>query len=218
MSVWPLFELTIQTPRIVLRYPTDDLLPGLTAAAAAGIHPPEDMPFSIPWTRKPPGEFERGICQFVWSRRATHTVDNWGLPFIVVEKGTPIGIQERSATNYPTVRTVETGSWLTNRAQGRGIGKEMRAAVLHLAFAGLGATAAIRASFVDNPKSEAVSRALGYHPNGSTIIDREHQPVRMNRWTLPRETWEANRRDDIDITGLDTCLPLLNRTSSDRLE
>ena len=158
MSPWPLFDLKIETPRIVLRYPTDDLLAGVTAAAVAGVHPPNEMPFFVPWTRKPPGEFERGICQFIWSRRATHTVDNWGLPFIVIEDGTPIGIQELFATDYPALRVVESGSWLTEQAQGHGIGKEMRAAVLHLAFAGLDATEAISASFVDNPKSETRTR------------------------------------------------------------
>ncbi|MGD9794944.1 MAG: GNAT family N-acetyltransferase, partial [Acidimicrobiia bacterium] len=122
MPLWPFFELTIRTPRIELRYPTDDVLPAITAAAASGIHPPDEMPFSIPWTRKPAGELERSVAQFIWSRRATLSVDDWGLPFVVFEGGRPIGIQELFARNFSIVRTVETGSWLTRSAQGRGIG------------------------------------------------------------------------------------------------
>lgn len=209
MPLWPFFDLMIRTPRIELRYPTDDLLPAVTTAAAAGIHPPEEMPFSIPWTRQAPGELERGVAQFIWARRATLTVDDWGLPFVVLEAGRPIGIQEVFAKNFRSVRTVETGSWLTRAAQGRGIGLEMRTAVLHLAFEGLRAVEAISGSFTDNPRSEAVSRRLGYSPNGSNLVEREGRSARLNRWILTSETWARECRDDIIVTGLDPCRGLL---------
>jgi len=45
-------------------------------------------------------------------------------------------------------------------------GTEMRAAVLHLAFDGLGAREAHSASFEDNPASQRVSLANGYQSNG----------------------------------------------------
>ena len=168
------------------------------------------MPFSIPWTRKPPGELEQGVAQFIWSRRATLTADDWGLPFIVLEAGQPIGIQDIFAKSFLVARTVETGAWLTRSAQGRGIGLEMRAAVLHLAFDALRAAEAISGSYADNPRSEAVSRKAGYVPNGSYLVEREQQVARMNRWILTRDGWAVNRRDDITITGLVPCLPLLD--------
>lgn len=214
MSLWPLFDLAVTTRRIELRYPTDDLILAVANAAAAGIHPPDEMPFSIPWTRQPPGALERGVCQFLWSRRASLTADDWSLPFVVLEVGEPIGIQEIFAKGFQVTRTIETGSWLTRSAQGRGVGTEMRAAVLHLAFAGLGAHEAISGSFADNPRSEAISRSLGYRPNGTTLVDRERQPARLNRWLLTRDDWSANRRDDITITGLQPCLDLLGAQGS----
>ncbi len=55
-----------------------------------------------------------------------------------------------------------SGSWLTASAQGRGIGVEMRAAVLHLAFAGLGALEALTSAWEDNVASQRVSLRLGY--------------------------------------------------------
>jgi RimJ/RimL family protein N-acetyltransferase len=117
------------------------------------------------------------------------------------------------AKNFATTRTVTTGSWLVQRAHGQGIGKEMRAAVLHLAFAGLSAVEAYTDAFDDNPASLGVTRALGYEPNGAHLYDREGKPVRVLAFTLSRATWEAQRRADIEIVGLDACLPLLGAES-----
>ena len=56
------------------------------------------------------------------------------------------------------MRSVATGSWLGLRHQGHGIGKEMRAAVLHFAFAGLGAIEALSGAWDDNKPSLGVER------------------------------------------------------------
>ncbi len=85
----------------------------------------------------------------------------------------------------------------------------MRAAVLHLAFAGLGATEAYSASFEDNPASAAVSRANGYERNGSVLFAREGAPGRNLKWILTRDRWEARRRDDIEVIGLEPCRALI---------
>ncbi len=154
-------------------------------------------------------ELERGVLQFAWGRRAALSRDDWSLPFVVSRDGVPMGVQELSARHFPVRRTVESGSWLVQREQGRGIGTEMRAAVLHLAFAGLGADEALSGSFADNPVSAAVSRRNGYEANGEETVVREGQAARMLRWVLTRPRWEAHRRDDIEVDGLDACRPLL---------
>jgi RimJ/RimL family protein N-acetyltransferase len=87
----------------------------------------------------------------------------------------------------------------------------MRAAVLHLAFDGLGATEAHSASFEDNPASQRVSLANGYEPNGSTVFDREGEAVRTLKWRLTRDAWLPRRRDDITVVGLDECRAILDR-------
>ncbi len=135
--------------------------------------------------------------------------DDWSLPFAVCVDGEPLGVQDVFAKQFAVRRTVETGSWLAQRAQGRGIGTEMRAAVLHFAFAGLGAEEAQSGSFVDNPASAAVSRHNGYVPNGEEIVEREREAARLLRWVLTRSTWTPFRRDDITIVGLEACVPLL---------
>src|SRR5688572_12379914 len=53
---WPMFDLRIRTPRLELRYPSDDDLALLVALLDEPIHDPDFMPFLIPWTRAEPPE------------------------------------------------------------------------------------------------------------------------------------------------------------------
>lgn len=106
------------------------------------------------------------------------------MTFLVLEGDEPVGVQDIAATNFPVTRSVGTGSWLVQRHQGRGVGKEMRAAVLHLAFAGFGALEAHTSAFEDNASSLGVTRSLGYDPNGTQIDEREGRPVRHLRFVL----------------------------------
>jgi RimJ/RimL family protein N-acetyltransferase len=99
----------------------------------------------------------------------------------VSEHGDLVGVQDVFAQHLTTTRTVTTGSWLVQRAQGQGIGKEMRAAVLHFAFAGLSAVEAYTDAFEDNPASLGVTRALGYEPNGTHLYNREGKPCGSSR-------------------------------------
>jgi len=208
---WPLFDLRVRTPRVELRYPDDDHLVAIANLAAEGIHDPDSMPFYVPWSRAPSPELERAMLQHMWSRRASLCPDDWSLPLVVIEADEPIGVQLLFAVNFPVSRTVETGSWLVQRAQGRGVGTEMRAAVLHLAFDGLGSVEAYSASFEDNPASQAVSRANGYEANGTVLLAREGRAARNLKWVLTRDRWLETRRVDIKIHGLEPCRPLLDR-------
>jgi len=166
------------------------------------------MPFNFPWTDLPSPQFERGVLQWGWRARGEWTVDNWSLGLVVVRDGEHVGVQEVRATQFPVLRTVGTGSWLGHAHQGQGIGREMRAAVLHLAFAGLGAHLAQSGAFEDNPASTAVSRALGYEDDGFEYRAPRGEPAKAYRYRLTRERWEARRRDDITIEGLEGCLDL----------
>ena len=199
---WPLFDLRIRTPRLELRYPSDDDLALLVALLDEPIHDPDFMPFLIPWTRAEPPERVRNALRYWWRLRAGTEADEWTLPFMVLDDGEPVGIQDVKGSHFPATRSVMTGSWLVQRHQGRGVGKEMRAAVLHLAFAGFGATEAHTSAFADNPRSLGVTRALGYQPNGSHVDAREGAGVRHLRFVLTRDDWEARRRDDITLENL----------------
>ena len=66
-----------------------------------------------------------------------------------------------------TIRPAEVSTFPGSRSHhGQGIGTHMRAASLHFAFAGLGATDAISGAFDDNISSLRVSEKLGYQPDG----------------------------------------------------
>ena len=84
----------------------------------------------------------------------------------------------------------------------------MREAVLHLAFAGLGAAEALSGAFEDNAASIATSRSVGYEANGEARARRRDGWGRTVRFRLSREAWERRRRDDIEIAGLEGCLDL----------
>lgn len=206
---WPLFDLRIRTPLIELRPPTDDDLVELAAVAGRGVHAADFMPFLVPWSRRPSPELERSVLQWNWRSRAEWTAERWHLSLVVLRDGRIEGMQGLRSEGFARVRTVNTGSWLGQELQGRGTGKEMRAAVLHLAFAGLGAVAAYSGAFDDNAASIGVSRAIGYEDNGDVIRDRGGEGVgRELLFKIELATWEARRRDDIVIDGLEPCLPL----------
>jgi len=202
---WPLFELRIVTPRLELRPPSDEDLAALADAAAQGIHDPEYMPFGIPWTEGGPEAAARNTLQFNWRIRAEWKPEAWHLSLVTIVDGRVVGMQGIGAKDFALTRTVETGSWLGQRHQGKGIGKEMRAAVLHFAFEGLGADVALSGAWEDNKPSLGVSAAMGYAPNGEHIGVRQGRGDRMIHLRLSRHEWEPRRRADICIEGLDAC-------------
>ena len=125
-----------------------------------------------------------------------------------------VGVQGMQAKRFPLTREFSTGSWLGIAHQGKGLGKEMRAAILHLGFAGLGALRAYTGAFHDNHASLGVTASLGYEPNGEAFEPRRDGVDRQLKFVLRRERWESQRRDDIEIEGLEPCLDLFGATAS----
>jgi RimJ/RimL family protein N-acetyltransferase len=207
---WPLYGLRITTPRLELRMPDDEDLVELFAAARAGIHPAGAMPFSVPWTDdiQEPGALERFLSHH-WTARGTLTAESWRLGFAVIADGRIVGNQELFSDDFAGSRSVGSGSWLTAAEQGHGLGVEMRAAVLHLAFAGLGALEARTSAWDDNPASQRVSLRLGYEQQGEQLLARRGEPTRHLSFRLTREAWQRNHFDGIELHGLEPCLPLL---------
>jgi RimJ/RimL family protein N-acetyltransferase len=206
-DAWPLFDLVVRTPRLEIRLPSDPELLVLADVAAAGIHDPGTMPFTNPWTDAEPAVIRRSALQHWWSRRAEWRPHRWTFTGAVFIDGQPVGVQDVAAENFDRLRAVSTGSWLGRAFQGRGLGIEMRAAILHLAFAGLDATVAYSGAFIDNERSRRVSKAFGYEDNGVAVVDRRGRPDRVINLRLERDHWEAVRRADITIEGLEPCLP-----------
>src|SRR6202034_2292304 len=118
-------------------------------------------------------------------------------------------LQDLTAQNFARSGAVSSFAWRAPGRGGRGLGREMRAAILQLAFAGLGAREAGSDAFVDNEASNRVSRGLGYEPNGTDWDTRRGEPARIQQWRLTRDGWERVRRNDIELTGVEESLPVL---------
>lgn len=208
-EIWPLFGLHLRAPRLVLRPIRDEDIPGLIAATLAGIHDPGEMPFAMPWTREEPEAIARNTAQNVWLSRTLVAPDDWRVNFAVLLDGRVVGRQDIRASGFPDLRTIETGSWLTKAQQGRGLGKEMRAAVLLWAFDHLGAEFADTAAFEENRASQKVSEAMGYSRNGETLHRIAQGEVsRMLKYRLRRE--EFKRPDwELQVEGQEAAARLL---------
>jgi RimJ/RimL family protein N-acetyltransferase len=208
--IWPLFDLRATTPQLELRYIDDQLAVDLAQLAAKGIHDPAVMPFGLPWSDVPSPQLERNALQWYWRSRAETSAAKWDIQLAVIVDAVVVGTTSLAATDYLILRQFESGSWLGREFQGRGIGKEMRQATLHLGFAGLGAELARTAAWHDNLPSLSVTKSLGYIEEGRRRMVRRDQSAEMIGYRMRRDDWQQRlRRDDIVIDGLEPCLPLL---------
>ncbi|MFJ5676610.1 GNAT family N-acetyltransferase [Streptomyces sp. NPDC093097] len=207
-QVWPLYRLRITTPRLELRLPDLDLLGELAESAAAGVHDETRMPFTVPWTAVGPEERGRATFQYVLGTLANWRAEDWTLSLVVLRDGQVVGLQDLSAADFAVTREAGTGSWLGLAHQGQGYGTEMRAAVLHLAFAGLGARAVTSSAMTDNPASLRVSEKLGYVPDGLAVTSVQGVARTLRRLRLNRADWEAHRSLPVEIHDLAPGLPL----------
>jgi RimJ/RimL family protein N-acetyltransferase len=204
---WPLTGLRLRTPRLELRWPSLEDLDELVTLAAAGVHDPSVQPFSAAWTDVTAAELPGRSLRFFWSQWASWEPADWAISFAVVHRGAIVGVQGLSASDFAIRREVSTGSWIGSAYQGHGIGTEMRAAVLSLAFDGLHAEYARSTAHSDNAASLGVSRKLGYCGDGIERLAVRGRAITAQRLRLDRATWQARRPPRVRAFGLEPCLP-----------
>jgi RimJ/RimL family protein N-acetyltransferase len=203
-ALWPLFDLAVSTPRLTLRYVTDDAGPPLADLAARGIHDPAVTPFSKPWTDVPPPDLQRNTLRHLWRSRAETTTEHWNLNLATYDQeGRLIGLCSVDAQHFPTARTAGTGSWIGRDFQGFGLGREMRQAALHLIFAGLNSRLATTSAWHDNDASLGVTRSLPYTEDSATREQRRDRPDTMLNFSMTRQQWQTVQRNDIHLTGIE---------------
>jgi RimJ/RimL family protein N-acetyltransferase len=208
VDAWPLFGLRIRSERLVMRLPREaDLMP-LVAVAKAGIHPVGEMPFGIAWSSAASPGFERGFLAHHWGNWAHWAPESWTLNLMVELDGVPVGSQSVRGEQFSVFRTVQTGSWLGQVHQGRGLGTEMRAAVLAFAFDGLRAEVAESSAFLDNVASNRVSQKLGYEDNGRGRLAPEGVARETQLFRMTVERWRSRPRPPVVIEGLEACREL----------
>jgi RimJ/RimL family protein N-acetyltransferase len=214
IDVSPLRALRLRTPRLELRLGDRSELESLARVAERGIHPPDEMPFAVAWTDASgePG-FVEGFVDFHEAALATWEPDDWMLNLLAFENGEPVGTQGIGATRFALERVVETGSWLGAAHQGRGLGTEMRSAVLELAFGPLGAVAA-RSGWSEGGagQSARVSARLGYRETGTHILRPRGEPVVHHDLVLEQADWRCPI--EVELKAVGPCLPLFRVSSS----
>jgi len=180
----PLLGLRITAGPVELRGVTDDLLGPLTQLAIDGIHDPDFMPFYTPWSLAPAQDMPRSMAQFHWGARSRFSVEHWSADLAVFYDGEVVGSQGISTTDYLVTRTGETGSWLSRRFQGHGIGTAMRQVMCAFAFDCLDAEFITSGAYQDNQASLGVSRKVGYTENGTARHNRMGNPATLIRLLL----------------------------------
>jgi RimJ/RimL family protein N-acetyltransferase len=211
-DVSALYGLRLRTPRLELRLGCRAELEALAEVAKAGIHPPEEMPFAVAWTDATAGP--SFVSDFVAHHEevlASWTPDEWRLNLLAFHEGAPVGSQALRASGFSADRVVDTGSWLGAASQGRGLGTEMRVAVLELAFGRLGARAA-RSGWLEGgaAQSAGVSARLGYREVGTHVETPRGEPVAHHDLVLAENDWTPPF--DVEIVGVEPCLPLFGAT------
>ncbi|MEQ4210411.1 GNAT family N-acetyltransferase [Actinopolymorpha sp. B9G3] len=211
LSVWPLRGLRLVSRDLELRYPTADDIEVLVRLAGQAEYEP-----SLPWMagRDGSGRLDsseqraRRLLQCLWREQGQWSPGGWTLTLATVVAGGIVGMQRLFATQFPVRREVASGSWLAADHRGKGIGTEMRAAVLHLSFAGIGATYARTEAREDNAASIAVSRKLGYVDDGVSVSVEDRRAVAYRRLRLDRDTWYSQNCTPIEIHGLQPCISM----------
>jgi RimJ/RimL family protein N-acetyltransferase len=232
-SYWPIAGLRVRVTvgatdgsasTIELRLPGEDDLSALAALAEAGVHEPALQPFAVEWTDAEPAARAQSVLQYHWRCLGSWSPDEWTLNLAVLRDGAVVGTQGISAKNYRIVREVGTGSWLGRQHQGKGTGTAMRAAVLALAFDGLGAEYALSEAFTDNPASLAVSRKLGYAEDGIERMVIRGRPAESRRLRIAREAWRSAGGasglgfGEVTIDGLEPCMELFGAGKPEQIE
>lgn len=185
-----MFDIRLTTPELELRHLTEADLAGLADLLPDDV---EQNPDSTTY-----GGLDavrnRGavVHQDYWRALGSWRPQSWALNFGVFRDGQLIGNQGLEGDDFQALRTVDSFSFLAVTARSRGWGKQMRAAVLALAFGPLGAQFAITSAWTDNSASLGVSRALGYVDNGITAHRRGDGQGEMRHLRLNRETWLAS--------------------------
>lgn len=207
VSLYAPLNVSVVTPRLELRAATDELLEAVAPLVAAGKATADPPPWDDPsaFYEPDPDVRVRRWMQSVWRGRGTVRPDAWRLYFVVIVDDEPVGQQDLTGSEFDAFGTVESTSWVSSDVRRRGIGTEMRSAILHLAFDGLGAAEAHSEGALDNAGSNAVSERLGYERNGMAWATHQDKPVLGQRWRLDRNQWEQRRRDDILMSGVAEC-------------
>jgi len=211
---WPLVDVRIQTGDLTLRPMTeqDAVVVADTLPSDVELDPAATM-YDIGDNSKQRGTV---TLQHYWKCYGNWTSNTWRLNFVVEAQDQFVGVQEIEGNDFPKFRTVDSSSHLLTKYRGRGWGKQMRVAALVFAFDHLGAEAAITSAYHDNHASLAVSRSLGYEPNGLSFESRGKGVDVLQHMRMTKKQWElAGHSSKATVDGFEPCRALFGLTSGE---
>jgi RimJ/RimL family protein N-acetyltransferase len=207
-DLWPPFGLRVTCGPLVLRPVRDSDFPEVFEVLHRGVHAPDRMPFYVPWTKARGATLERQFLQYHWGLRSSLSAEAWALDLGVWHEGGFVGMQGISTKDFRVTRTGETGSWLGQEFQGRGIGTLMRQAICVLCLDHLGFEEVTSGAFTDNPASLAVSRKVGYRQDGERRLARDGQ-LAVNVQLVLRPEDLVRPPHDVEVEGAEAFLELV---------
>lgn len=86
-DVWAPFALTVRCGPLEPRAVTDADIPEITDLVLAGIHDPDRMPFTFPWSTAPAADLPRNMGIYYWGERARFSPEAWTLDLAVRHEG-----------------------------------------------------------------------------------------------------------------------------------
>jgi RimJ/RimL family protein N-acetyltransferase len=203
---WPVADLRLLVGPLLLRPLDESDVMGLARMLPNDVELNPDSPRYE--SADPAAARGTIVHQDYWRAMGTWTVDAWRLNFGVWQDGTLIGAQELEGNDFVRLRTVDTASLLAVESRGHGLGKQMRRAVLALAFGSLDAEYAITSAWLDNAASLGVSRSLGYAENGLQRTRRDDGVDDLVHLRMSRENWlAAGGSAGVTIENFEPCRP-----------
>ena len=169
--IWPPFGLEITVAHrgeeISLRVMRDEDIAVLSDATPADLFGPDIPEHAFGWLF----DAHNSPALFRWEHRVQMTPAHWSLDLVVCKHNQVIGSVDMRADDFPNTKSIETGSWIYHRHQGRGIGTLVRHAVAQLSFHHFGAERLTTAWARSNKASAAVSAKLGYTTTAEITVE-----------------------------------------------
>lgn len=198
--VWPVHGVRLTTADLGLTVTVESDLAALARVLPDDV---EQDPHATTYAGLDVGANRRAVlAQSYWRALGTWSPRDWALPFTVRRDGEVVGMQWLEGTEAGEGCVVDSSSWLVAEVRGRGWGRQMRAAVLTLAFGSLGARAAVSSAVLANGASLGVSRALGYEDSHRSVL--KHSGEVLQHVRLERAAWQASRAGaSVTVHGVD---------------
>ena len=199
-DLWPPFGLVIQSGDLRLTPVSDDDLLGLVDLALDGIHPADMMPFDVPGPRHRPTNSPAATPSTTGKTRPVRAgaVQSGFRRAPGRRPGRGPGLHRRPLRDHPHRgdRVLAGGP-----VPGSGHRNPDARGDLHLALRPPGGDPGHIGAFVDNPASLAVSRKLGYRPNG--VVRRNRLGTLALNQQLALNPGDLVRGEPIEVVGLE---------------